>query len=54
VPILVSIKVICERVPSMSYVSELLTSESNRNFDNLELLQLQKPGASADCSASIS
>jgi len=26
VPILVSIKVICDRVPAMSHVSELLTS----------------------------
>ena len=48
VPILVSIKVICERLPSMSHVSELLTSESNSIFDNLKLLRLQKPGASAD------
>src|SRR5712671_3712709 len=29
VPILVSLKVICERFPSMSSISELLTSESN-------------------------
>jgi predicted PurR-regulated permease PerM len=54
VPILVSIKVICERVPSMSHVSELLTSESNSIFDNLKLLRLRKLGASADSSASIS
>ncbi len=47
VPILVSIKVICERVPSMSYVSELLTSESNSIFANLKLLQLSKPGPAA-------
>jgi predicted PurR-regulated permease PerM len=53
VPILVSIKVICDRVPSMSPVSELLTSESNSIFDNLKLLRLQKPGASAAGSASI-
>jgi predicted PurR-regulated permease PerM len=54
VPILVSIKVFCERVPSMSHVSELLTSESNSIFDNLKLLRPRKPGASADGSASIS
>jgi len=54
VPILVSIKVICERVPSLSYVSELLTSESNRDIDNLEMMRLQKAGAAEDCSASIS
>jgi predicted PurR-regulated permease PerM len=48
VPILVSIKVFCERVPSMSHVSELLTSESKSIYDNLKLLQLRKPGASAD------
>ncbi|HTL58712.1 MAG TPA: AI-2E family transporter, partial [Candidatus Limnocylindrales bacterium] len=53
VPILVSIKVICERVPSMSHVSELLTSESNSIFDNLKLLRLGKLGASADSSESI-
>lgn len=53
VPILVSIKVFCERVPSMSPISELLTSESNSIFDNLKLLRLRKPGASADGSASI-
>jgi len=45
VPILVSIKVVCDRVPAMSSVSELLTSESNSIFDNLKLLRLQKPGA---------
>jgi predicted PurR-regulated permease PerM len=54
VPILVSIKVICERVPSMSHVSELLTSESNSIFDNLKLLRLRKPGALADSADSIS
>ncbi|HZR21673.1 MAG TPA: AI-2E family transporter [Verrucomicrobiae bacterium] len=48
VPILVSIKVICERVPSMSPVSELLTSESNSILDNLKLLRTRKPGTSAD------
>jgi hypothetical protein len=48
VPILVSIKVICERMPSMSHVSELLTSESNSVFDNRELERLRTPGASAD------
>jgi predicted PurR-regulated permease PerM len=48
VPILVSIKVISERVPSMSSVSELLTSESNSILDNLKLLRLRKLGASAD------
>jgi predicted PurR-regulated permease PerM len=53
VPILVSIKVICERLPSMSHVSELLTSESNSIFDNLKLLRLRKLGASADSSESI-
>ena len=37
VPILVSIKVVCDRVPSLSFVSELLTSESNSIFDNFEL-----------------
>ena len=52
VPILVSIKVICERVPSMSHVSELLTSESNSIFDNLKLLRLRDPGARADASGS--
>jgi predicted PurR-regulated permease PerM len=54
VPMLVSIKVICERIPSMSAVSELLTSESNSILDNLNLLRLRKPAASADYSASIS
>jgi predicted PurR-regulated permease PerM len=55
VPILVSIKVICERFPSMSHVSELLTSESNSVFDNLKLLRLRKRGAPPDASsASIS
>ena len=53
VPILVSVKVICERVASMSPVSELLTSESNSIFDNLKLLRLQKPRASDDSSSSI-
>jgi predicted PurR-regulated permease PerM len=53
VPILVSIKVICERVPSMSHISELLTSESNSIFDNLNLLRLRKTGMSADSSNSI-
>lgn len=52
VPFLVSIKVICERVPSMSHVSELLTSESNSIFDNLKLLRLRKPGTRADASGS--
>ena len=54
VPILVSIKVICERFPSMSHVSELLTSESNSIFVNLKLLQLRKLGVPADSSDSIS
>ncbi len=54
VPILVSIKVVCDRVPSLSHVSELLTSESNSIFDNLKLLRLRKLGASADSSAPIS
>jgi len=53
VPILVSIKVICERVPSMSHVSELLTSESNSILDNLKLLRLGKPVASEDSPDSI-
>jgi len=48
VPILVSIKVICERIPSMSRVGELLTSESNSIFDNLKLLRLRKLRVSAD------
>jgi predicted PurR-regulated permease PerM len=52
VPILVSIKVICERVPSMSHVSELLTSESNSILDNLKLLRLRRLGASAGLSDS--
>ena len=42
VPILVSIKVVCDRVPSMSSVSELLTSESNSIFENIKLLRLKK------------
>ena|ERR1051326_7347780 len=42
VPILVSIKVVCERLPSLSHLSELLTSESNSIFDNLKLLRLRK------------
>jgi predicted PurR-regulated permease PerM len=54
VPILVSLKVICDRVPSMSHISELLTSESNSIFDNLKLLRLRKRGAAADSSASVS
>src|SRR5207248_6372733 len=41
VPILVSLKVICDRVPAMSHISELLTSESNSIFDNLKLLALR-------------
>lgn len=41
VPILVSIKVFCERSPSMSHVTELLTSESNNIYDNLKMLQLR-------------
>lgn len=44
VPILVSVKVICDRVPSLSHVSELLTSESNSILDNLKLLRERKPG----------
>jgi predicted PurR-regulated permease PerM len=54
VPILVSIKVICERAPSMSHVSELLTSESNSILDNLDRPRLRKSGASAEGSASSS
>ena len=42
VPILVSVKVVCDRVPSMSSVSELLTSESNSIFENINLLRLKK------------
>ena len=42
VPFLVSVKVICDRVPSMSHVSELLTSESNSIFENLKLLALRR------------
>jgi len=45
VPILVSIKVVCDRVPSMAPVSELLTSESNSIFENLKLLRLKKLAA---------
>ena len=45
VPILVSIKVVCDRVPAMAQVSELLTSESNSIFDNLKLLRLRKLAA---------
>jgi len=48
VPILVSIKVICERVPSMSPISELLTSESNSILDNLKLLRHGKPDPAAE------
>ena len=44
VPILVSIKVVCDRIPSMSQVSELLTSESNSILENLNLLRLRKQG----------
>ena len=54
VPILVSIKVICDRIPSMSHVSELLTSESNSIVEDLKLQRLRKPGATEDCPASIS
>jgi predicted PurR-regulated permease PerM len=52
VPILVSIKVVCDRVPSMYRVSELLTSESNSIFENLKLLRPRKPGTPADSSGS--
>jgi predicted PurR-regulated permease PerM len=48
VPILVSLKVICAALPSMSPVSELLTSESNSIFDNLKLLRPQKSGTAPD------
>jgi predicted PurR-regulated permease PerM len=51
VPILVSIKVFCERVPSMSYVSELLTSESNSIVDDLKMPRPQNRSAPADRSA---
>jgi predicted PurR-regulated permease PerM len=50
VPILVSLKVVCDRLPSLSHVSELLTSESNSIFDNLKLLRLRKLGAWAHSS----
>jgi predicted PurR-regulated permease PerM len=53
VPILVSIKVICERVPSMSHLNELLTSESNSIFENLKLLRARKPGAAPGSSGAI-
>jgi predicted PurR-regulated permease PerM len=36
VPILVSIKVICDRIPSLSHVSELLTSESKTELLSTE------------------
>jgi predicted PurR-regulated permease PerM len=52
VPILVSIKVVCDRIPALTHVSELLTSESNSIFHNLKLLRLRKLGASADSSDS--
>jgi predicted PurR-regulated permease PerM len=42
VPFLVSLKVICDHVPSLSHVSELLTSESNSIFENLKLLALRR------------
>ncbi|HLH57450.1 MAG TPA: AI-2E family transporter [Verrucomicrobiae bacterium] len=48
VPILVCIKVICERIPTMSSVSELLTSESNSILDNLKLLRPRKPRGASD------
>ena len=54
VPILVSIKVVCDRVPSLSHVSELLTSESNTIFDDLKLLRLRKLGAPVGSSDSTS
>jgi predicted PurR-regulated permease PerM len=54
VPILVSLKVICERLPSMSSISELLTSESNSILDNLKLLRLRRPDGVADPSLSKS
>ena len=54
VPILVSIKVVCDRVPCLSHVSELLTSDSNTIFDNLKLLRLRKLGAPAGSSGAIS
>ena len=54
VPILVSIKVVCDRVPALSSVSELLASEFNSIFDNLKLRQLRKVGTSAVSSDLIS
>jgi predicted PurR-regulated permease PerM len=39
VPILVSIKVVCDHFPTQSSMSELLTSESNSIFENLRLLR---------------
>ena len=53
-PILVSIKVVCDRVPSMSRLSELLASESSSVFAQLKLLQFRKPGPSAEPSKSSS
>jgi predicted PurR-regulated permease PerM len=54
VPILVSIKVVCERLPSLSHLSELLTSESNSIFDNLKLLRLRKQNPLTDSSDPLS
>jgi predicted PurR-regulated permease PerM len=53
VPILVSLKVICDRIPSMSRVSELLTSESNSIFESLKPLRLRKISPSAAASDSM-
>jgi predicted PurR-regulated permease PerM len=53
VPILVSIKVVCDRVPAMAHVSELLTSESNSIFENLKLLALRRQKGSAPEAADI-
>jgi predicted PurR-regulated permease PerM len=54
VPILVSIKVICDRLPSMSHVSELLTSESNSILENFKLLRSRRLSASTSSADSIS
>jgi predicted PurR-regulated permease PerM len=54
VPTLVSIKVICDRVPSMSHVSELLTSESNSIVENLKVLRLRKAAAAPSSSGAES
>jgi predicted PurR-regulated permease PerM len=54
VPLLVSIKVVCDRVPALANVSELLTSESKSIFDNLQLLRLRKLSTSGSSTDPIS